>query len=82
MVNPATLRVIASEIRRHGGQTLVLPDETVTPVTTVPGALADTLSNTAAIPQPLGESEMFTTDRTDYIVFAALMFALIGALVH
>jgi hypothetical protein len=42
--------------------------------------LTDTLSNTAAIPQPTGETKMFRTDLTDYAVFAALAFALVATL--
>jgi hypothetical protein len=43
--------------------------------------LTDTLSNTAAIPQPTGETKMFRTDKTNYIVTAVLFFALVATVI-
>lgn len=55
--------------------------QSVTRITSAEPVLSDTLSNTAAIPQPTGETEMFRTDLTDYVVFFSLAFALVASLV-
>ncbi len=50
--------------------------------TQVGDGLADTSNNREAIPQPNSEqANMFTNDKTDYVVFFVLAFALVGALI-
>lgn len=54
--------------------------KTVTHVTPENPPMADTSSNGRQYRPPMEETEMFRTDRTDYIVLAALAFALVSTL--
>lgn len=57
--------------------------ESVTRITQLGVGLADTSNNREAIPQPPTEQAnmLFATSKTDYVVFFALAFALVGALI-